>query len=203
MRDLERDDEAFAGEGGVGWADDEAGLGQVDDAVGDELKVAFAHDLAIQAHGTAGGAALGFGGGTAHRGTSKAKWYEAELRRGQLRVTTRVWRIRMAERAGVGHVHTFVMKLGRDSGFDKPRSTHVCRRFVTRLSLWECGPILIAMGKLIRFPAARSRRMRRPAAGAFAAFGELELMERAQLKLMSACMAGATVVMAAVQLALG
>ena len=59
------------------------------------------------------------------------------------------------------------------------------------------------MGKLIQFPVARSRRVRRPAAGAFAAFGELDLVERSQLKLLSACVAGATVVMAAVQLALG
>lgn len=56
------------------------------------------------------------------------------------------------------------------------------------------------MGKLIQFPVARARRVRRPTAGAFAAFGELELVERAQLKLLGTCVAAATALMGALQL---
>jgi hypothetical protein len=59
------------------------------------------------------------------------------------------------------------------------------------------------MGKLIHFPAVRTRPARRPAAGAFAAFGELELHERFQLKLFAACMVAAVAVLAALQLAIG
>lgn len=59
------------------------------------------------------------------------------------------------------------------------------------------------MGKLIRFPVARVRRVPRPAAGAFAAFGELELVERSQFKLFAAYVAGAAALMGALQIVVG
>jgi hypothetical protein len=56
------------------------------------------------------------------------------------------------------------------------------------------------MGKIIQFPVARVRR-RRLALGVFADFGELALVERAQLKLLAACAASAVVLTVALQLA--
>jgi hypothetical protein len=56
------------------------------------------------------------------------------------------------------------------------------------------------MGKLIRFPVARARR---PAAVAFAAFDELELIERSQFKLFAAYVAGAAALMGALHLVTG
>jgi len=57
------------------------------------------------------------------------------------------------------------------------------------------------MGKIIQFPVARTRRGQRHAALAFDAFGELQSVERAQLKLLAACTAGAALLMLALQLA--
>ena len=57
------------------------------------------------------------------------------------------------------------------------------------------------MGKIIQFPLARIRRRR--AAGVFADFGELALLERAQLKLLGACTGGAVMLTAALQLVAG
>jgi hypothetical protein len=57
------------------------------------------------------------------------------------------------------------------------------------------------MGKLIQFPVARVRRRQRHAALAFEAFGEMQSVERAQFKLFAVCMAGAGLLMAALQLA--
>jgi len=54
------------------------------------------------------------------------------------------------------------------------------------------------MGKIIHFPVARRRRQ--VAAWVFADFGELELLERAQLKLFAACAASAVLLTAALQL---
>jgi len=56
------------------------------------------------------------------------------------------------------------------------------------------------MGKIIHFPVARVRRRRQVAAQVFADFGELELLERAQLKLFAACAASAVLLTAALQL---
>ena len=57
------------------------------------------------------------------------------------------------------------------------------------------------MGKVIQFPVARVRRRQRHAALAFEAFGELQAVERAQLKLLAICTAGAALLMLALQLA--
>jgi hypothetical protein len=59
------------------------------------------------------------------------------------------------------------------------------------------------MGKLVRFPAHRSRRLRRASAVAFPAFGELASTERAQFKLFAGCVGAAVAVMGLLQLALG
>ena len=56
------------------------------------------------------------------------------------------------------------------------------------------------MGKVIQFPVARHQRRQRHAVG-FAAFGELEQIERAKLKVFAAFMAGAVLVLGALQLA--
>ena len=58
------------------------------------------------------------------------------------------------------------------------------------------------MGKLIDFPIARLRA-RRPRTNVFEVFGELEMLERAQLKLFGACLVFALAVVAALQLAAG
>jgi hypothetical protein len=57
------------------------------------------------------------------------------------------------------------------------------------------------MGKVIRFPVARTRRHQRHAAVTFEAFGEMQAVERAQLKLLAACTACVAALMAALQLA--
>lgn len=57
------------------------------------------------------------------------------------------------------------------------------------------------MGKIIQFPIARIRQRRQPARTAFLAFGELQLVERAQLKLLGACLISATLLTALLQLA--
>jgi hypothetical protein len=57
------------------------------------------------------------------------------------------------------------------------------------------------MGKLIQFPIARTRRRQRHTALAFEAFGELQSVERAQLKLFAACAGCAALLIAALQLA--
>ena len=57
------------------------------------------------------------------------------------------------------------------------------------------------MGKLIQFPVARRLRRPRASAGVFTAFGELEHLERAQLRLFIACGAGALLLTLALQLA--
>jgi hypothetical protein len=59
------------------------------------------------------------------------------------------------------------------------------------------------MGKLIQFPVARIQRQKRHAALAFAAFGELQSVERAQFKLFAVCTACAGLLVAALQLAAG
>ncbi|HEY6079311.1 MAG TPA: hypothetical protein VIW29_10935 [Polyangiaceae bacterium] len=59
------------------------------------------------------------------------------------------------------------------------------------------------MGKIIHFPIARIRQRRLPAPAAFHAFGELQLVERAQLKLLGCCLLGATLLTALLQLAAG
>ena len=58
------------------------------------------------------------------------------------------------------------------------------------------------MGKIIQFPVARVQQRRRPTAAltAFADFGELDLLERAQLKLFAACTAGAVLLTLALQI---
>jgi hypothetical protein len=63
------------------------------------------------------------------------------------------------------------------------------------------GHNLGIMGKVIQFPTARIRQRRQPTRVAFAAFGELELVERAQLKLLGGCLAFATVLTGLLQLA--
>jgi hypothetical protein len=59
------------------------------------------------------------------------------------------------------------------------------------------------MGKVIQFPTARIRQRGRPAAGVFAAFGELQLVERAQARLFAACAGAALLAVVALQLATG
>jgi len=59
------------------------------------------------------------------------------------------------------------------------------------------------MGKLIRFPSVPVRRPRRPTAIAFEAFNELQLVERAQLKLFGLCACCALIVTGALQFAAG
>lgn len=56
------------------------------------------------------------------------------------------------------------------------------------------------MGKLIQFPVSRVRRSRHSTGGLFGAFSELQLEERAQLRLITACALGALALMAALQL---
>jgi hypothetical protein len=58
------------------------------------------------------------------------------------------------------------------------------------------------MGKLIQFPASRVRRSRHQAAAdLFGAFGELKLVERAQLKFLAVCCAATLMLTTALQLA--
>jgi hypothetical protein len=59
------------------------------------------------------------------------------------------------------------------------------------------------MGKLIQFPIARFGNRRVAAAGVFTAFGELEALERGQLKLVSGCAGLALLVTLALQLVAG
>jgi len=61
------------------------------------------------------------------------------------------------------------------------------------------------MGKLIQFPIdrLRTRRRRLAAAGVFSAFGELETLERHQLKVMAGYASVALLCLFALQLALG
>jgi len=59
------------------------------------------------------------------------------------------------------------------------------------------------MGKLILFPIDRLRSRRSTTATVFSAFGELETLERSQLKMMTACAAVALLCMFALQLVLG
>jgi hypothetical protein len=60
------------------------------------------------------------------------------------------------------------------------------------------------MGKVIQFPTARIRQPRQPSRVAFAAFGEMQLVERAQLlKLLGGCLASAMLLVAVLQLAAG
>jgi hypothetical protein len=56
------------------------------------------------------------------------------------------------------------------------------------------------MGKIIQFPRARIRRRRQVAGWVFADFGELALLERAQLKLFAACATYAVLLTAALHL---
>jgi hypothetical protein len=58
------------------------------------------------------------------------------------------------------------------------------------------------MGKLIAFPRARIVGKRTLPLGSFQAFNELELLERAELKLVAACCSGALLLTAALQLTL-
>ncbi len=57
------------------------------------------------------------------------------------------------------------------------------------------------MGKVIQFMRPADRRLRRPAPLAFAAFGEMQNTERAQLKLLAAFGLMAALVALALQLA--
>lgn len=59
------------------------------------------------------------------------------------------------------------------------------------------------MGKIIQFPLARIPQRRSSRAAVFTAFGEMESLERAQLKLFAACAACAVLLTAAFQLAAG
>jgi hypothetical protein len=59
------------------------------------------------------------------------------------------------------------------------------------------------MGKIIEFPVARGQRRQRHVALTFEAFGEMQSVERAQLKLFAACAGCAALLTAALQLALG
>jgi hypothetical protein len=59
------------------------------------------------------------------------------------------------------------------------------------------------MGKLIQFPIGRPRSRRSATAGVFGAFGELEVLERAQLKLITGCAGLALLATFALQLAVG
>jgi hypothetical protein len=59
------------------------------------------------------------------------------------------------------------------------------------------------VGRLIQFPIARVRRSRRHSAVAFDAFGELAMLERAQMKLFALCACCAIIVTGALQLAAG
>ena len=59
------------------------------------------------------------------------------------------------------------------------------------------------MGKLIQFPIDRLRSRRYAAASVFSAFGELETLERSQLRMMTACAGVALLCLFALQLALG
>jgi hypothetical protein len=58
------------------------------------------------------------------------------------------------------------------------------------------------MGKLIAFPIARLRA-RRARTNVFEVFGELEMLERAQLKLFGACLGVSALAFAALELAVG
>src|SRR5215207_862608 len=81
-----------------------------------------------------------------------------------------------------------------------PANRHTRSQSVTRLSLSSGKPILLVMGKVIQFPVAHGRRRQRQAALTFEAFGELQALERAQLKLFAVCALGATLIMGALQL---
>jgi len=59
------------------------------------------------------------------------------------------------------------------------------------------------MGKLVQFPIDRLRRRRYAAANVFSAFGELETLEREQLRMMTGCAGVALLCLLALQLALG
>ncbi len=59
------------------------------------------------------------------------------------------------------------------------------------------------MGKLIQFPIARLRSRRLAGTQVFGAFGELETLEREQLRLMTACAGVALLCLLALQLTLG
>ncbi len=59
------------------------------------------------------------------------------------------------------------------------------------------------MGKLIQFPIKRLRSRRCVAVGVFGAFGELETLERGQLKLVTGCAGVALLFGLALQLAIG
>src|SRR4051794_41931465 len=69
VRDLERDDQPLAGERRISRANHQAGGGQIDDAVGNQLKIPLSDDLADQANRAAGGAG---GGGSAGEGGGEA-----------------------------------------------------------------------------------------------------------------------------------
>ena len=59
------------------------------------------------------------------------------------------------------------------------------------------------MGRLIHFPIERVRGRRYGAAPFFTAFGELDTIERAQLKLFGACVCSALLFTLGLQLAVG
>lgn len=59
------------------------------------------------------------------------------------------------------------------------------------------------MGKLIQFPIGRLRNRRLAHADVFSAFGELETLERAQLKMMAACASIALLCMFVLHIVLG
>jgi len=59
------------------------------------------------------------------------------------------------------------------------------------------------MGKLIQFPIDRLRSRRHTAASVFSAFGELDTLERGQLRMMTACAGVAVLCMFVLQLVLG
>ena len=78
--------------------------------------------------------------------------------------------------------------------------TDFCHRLVTFVTVGHNHEV---MGKIIHFPIARIRQRRLPAPAAFHAFGELQLVERSQLKLLGCCLLGATLLTALLQLAAG
>ena len=59
------------------------------------------------------------------------------------------------------------------------------------------------MGKLIQFPIDRLRSRRNAATSVFSAFGELETLEREQLRMMTGYAGVALLCLVALQLALG
>jgi hypothetical protein len=59
------------------------------------------------------------------------------------------------------------------------------------------------MGKLIQFPIDRLRSRRYAGTSVFSAFGELEALERGQLRLVTGCACVAVLCVSVLQIALG